>query len=225
MMKKLFLVSCFLVIAIQVFAQNNAAVVREIFGEVEVKRPSDQSWVPAKQNMSLDKNTLISTGFRSTARIALGNSVLTVRPLSRLSLEELSAERETETTTLYLQAGRVRANVSPPAGGRTVFQVKSPSATASVRGTSFNFDSMNLQVNSGTVAFAGNDGVQRMITGGKSSYVSASGQTLSFAEAEQQTLKPPIPQGASSDPVRQGSSPANNARYGSVDVDLGWYNK
>jgi hypothetical protein len=47
-------------------------------------------------------------------------------------------------------------DVNPPAGTKASLSVNSPTATASVRGTSFEFDTRNLRVNSGTVHFMGN---------------------------------------------------------------------
>jgi hypothetical protein len=214
-MKNITVILAFLFLALPVFSQDNQpkALVREVYGEVEVKRPGDAAWVTARPNMALSGNTLISTGFRSTARIALGNSILTVRPLSRLSLEELSADRDTEKTALFLQAGRVRADVNPPANERkTNFQVRTPSATASVRGTSFDIDPMNLKVNAGIVAFAGKDGVSRMIPRGKSSSIDASGQTLSYTAAENRDLQIPAQR------PRTGATST-----GTIDVELGWY--
>jgi hypothetical protein len=49
--------------------------------------------------------------------------------------------------------------------------VRGPNATASVRGTSFEFDTKNLTVQSGVVAFRGNKGIEMLIPSGSSSTV------------------------------------------------------
>jgi ferric-dicitrate binding protein FerR (iron transport regulator) len=56
-----------------------------------------------------------------------------------------------------LQTGRIRADVNPPLGGKTDFTVMSPMVTASVRGTSFDFDGVNLSVDEGRVHVTGGD--------------------------------------------------------------------
>jgi ferric-dicitrate binding protein FerR (iron transport regulator) len=90
--------------------------------------------------------------------IGLGNSVVTVQPLTRLSLEQIQEAADAERVDLYLQTGRIRADVTPPSGGRVDFTVRSPSVTASVRGTSFEFDGQRLSVDEGRVHVSGGDG-------------------------------------------------------------------
>jgi hypothetical protein len=143
------------------FAQEAAgtrAVIREISGTVEVKTPAEAQWSPAVRGQALARTTLVSTGFKSGALIDIGNSTLSVQPLTRLSLEELIRAGENEKVDVNLRAGRVRANVKPPVGGRTEFTVRSPTATASVRGTSFEFNGTILRVEEGRVRLAGNTG-------------------------------------------------------------------
>ncbi|MDR1505590.1 MAG: FecR family protein [Treponema sp.] len=130
------------------------ATIRDLAGTVEVRGPQAQNWAAAYRGQTLTSETQISTGFKSTAVIALGNSLLTVRPLTRLSIAELSRIQDNEKIELRLQAGRVRADVKPVQGGRTDFTVRSSSATASVRGTVFEFDTLNLHVTEGTVEFS-----------------------------------------------------------------------
>ena len=127
------------------------AYIRELSGTVELKAPGSDLWRPAKTGDVLEASTVISTGFRSIARLSIGNSVIAVRPLTRLSLGELAQAGNDETVRLELRTGRVRAEVAPPSEGRTDFRVVSPTATASVRGTVFEFDAENLTVSEGVV--------------------------------------------------------------------------
>jgi len=76
---------------------------------------------------------------------------------------------------MNLQSGRVRVDVNPPAGTKASLSISSPTATASVRGTSFEFDTRNLRVNSGTVIFMGKWGYQVSVQEGRTSVVTASG--------------------------------------------------
>lgn len=134
------------------FAQN--AVIRDFSGTVELKKSGSSEWMPAKKGDVIDKKTIISTSFKSTAILAVGNSTITVRPITRLSLEELITQNETETVSLKLNTGRVKVEVTPPSGGRTNLTVQSPSTTASVRGTVFEFDTTSIRVLEGSVSYA-----------------------------------------------------------------------
>ena len=137
-----------------VFAQNPTAVIREMTGTVELKKSGAADWIPARAGDTIDKATIVSTGFKSTAFLAVGNSVLTVRPLTRLSLENLMSQNNAETVNINLNTGRIRAEVNPPAGNITNFTVRSPQATASVRGTSFQMDGDSIQVLTGAISYA-----------------------------------------------------------------------
>jgi len=96
-----------------------------------------------------------------------------VRPLTCLSFSEIQSISDTETVNVKLQTGRIKVDVKPPAGTKTSFHVQSPSSTASVRGTSFEFDTFNLKVSEGMVAFQGNKGKVIMIPAGMASSVNA----------------------------------------------------
>ncbi|MDR2700958.1 MAG: FecR family protein [Spirochaetaceae bacterium] len=171
------------------FAQNG--VIKEISGTVELKRPGAAAFIAAKAGDAVTRDTVVSTGFKSTALIEIGNSVITVRPLTRLSLAELSAAEGTETINVSIQTGRVRVDVTPPAGAKTNMNVRGPSATASVRGTSFDFDTRNLSVQHGTVAFQGSRGRVVLVRAGSSSYVQSDGRAASPQETSVASLLPP----------------------------------
>jgi hypothetical protein len=190
-------------------AQNAVeAVVREFYGTVELKAPGAVEWTPAIAGQRITQATVISTGFKSTAIIALGNSLLTVRPLTRLSIEELRAA-DTEKVELRLQTGRVRADVTPPSGKKIDFSIRSPSATASVRGTSFEFDGQSLRVNEGRVHIRGSDTTAVYVGAGHAVFVdTATGRTGSPAEAARDELAPPPPAGIETVPRAPAAAPA-----------------
>ncbi|MDR1420292.1 MAG: FecR family protein [Treponema sp.] len=131
--------------------------IRDCAGTVEVKEAGTAVWVKAEAGQRIGGDTVISTGFKSTAFIALGNSVVQVHPLTRLTLEEIRRTQGEEEITLHIRTGKIRADVNPPLGGKTNFTVRSPVATASVRGTSFEFDGVNLKVDQGLVHVTGGD--------------------------------------------------------------------
>ena len=161
-----------------IFAQNPQVIVKEINGTVELLKPGTSSWVPAKTGDRLTKATVISTGFKSMALLVIGETSLVVRPLTRLSLEELLSQNETETINVGLKTGRVQVNVNPPAGTKANFTVQTPTATASVRGTSFKIDPMRIRVNKGSVKYE----ASASITGAYSVKVKAGQSTWINAE-------------------------------------------
>jgi hypothetical protein len=135
------------------FAQNPEALIREKSGTVELKTSASADWTAAQVGDRIGKNTIVSTGFKSIALLAVGNSTITVRPLTRLSLAELINRNETETINVNLNTGRVRVDVNPPVGSRANFTVQTPSAVASVRGTAFNMNTAAIQVLKGAVNY------------------------------------------------------------------------
>jgi hypothetical protein len=173
-MKKAILVFLLVVISglnFGVFAQNG--VIKEFTGMVELKPAGTANFVPATAGAQVRQDTVISTGFKSSALLEVGSALITVRPLTRLTLTEITASQGTETLNLSLQTGRLRVDVNPPAGAKASFTVVSPTATASVRGTSFFFDTMNVRVREGTVAFKGNSGYAVQVPAGSFSGVGA----------------------------------------------------
>jgi hypothetical protein len=201
-----------------------AGFIRDLSGDVEIKAPGSTVWLPAKRGSPVTGKTVISTGFKSTAVISLGNSTLLVRPLTRLSLEDIHRTIEEEKVILNLQTGRVRVRVNPPPGGISNFTVKSSSATASVRGTVFDFDTVNLRVEEGTVLFFGDDGRPAAVRAGGTSVVDESrGRAAGARETAAAELTPDLPAGSDSGAALE-EFVGGKVPDGMVDfsVDLGW---
>ena len=137
-----------LVLMIMLFTAWNViaqeARITHINGTVEIRPAGEREWRPASVGMVVGKNTVISTGIRSRALLSLGASTVTVEPVTMLTLEELIQRDGSEEAVMHLRTGRIRADVSPPSGLRAEFSVTSPTATASVRGTSFTFNGRRL---------------------------------------------------------------------------------
>ncbi|QQO07997.1 FecR family protein [Breznakiella homolactica] len=222
-MKKIIAFLTVALTAAALFAQEPAASVREVSGKVEIKAPGSANWVAAAPGMRLSRDTIVSTGFKSTAQITLGDSVLTVKPLTRLTLAELSSSGDTEQVRVNLAAGRVRADVNPPAGRRTDFTVRSPSATASVRGTSFDFDSDRLTVFGGTVSFTAGGGNEVLVDQGGSTFINADGQAVSPNAVAAANAAPQLPLGASQRDINAATSaPSKVGQSGSITVEVQW---
>jgi len=177
-----------------VFAQTGT--IREMLGNVELRHDGAAEFVPAAVGSMVAQDTIVSTGFRSTAIIEIGSSTLIVRPLTRLSLAEIRTADGTENVGLNLQAGRVRVDVNPPAGATANFTVQSATATASVRGTSFEFDVRSVTVLEGSVYFRGDRGAPVVVQAGGESVVGIGGTAGNPAQIVFQNLSPPVPVGA-----------------------------
>ena len=156
-----------------VWAQNG--VIRELTGDVELKHSGSAVFVRASAGDTVSQNTIISTGFRSTAVIAIGSSLINVRQLTRLSLAEIQRAENAENINVNLQTGRVRVEVTPPAGTRTEFSVQSPSSTASVRGTVFETDGFNYSTVRGVIDVRGNSEPATMLSAGMSTFINTEG--------------------------------------------------
>jgi hypothetical protein len=182
----------------------------------------------------LRQNSFISTGFKSTAILSLGDSTLIVRPLTRLSLGELLSQPGQDSIRVNLRAGRVRVQVKPPTVGKVDFVVRSPTATASVRGTVFDFDTSNLTVYAGRVDFSTASAPGMAVNAGSISMVDEKTRTVTPPVATQ-ALSPTPPLetaalGAAADAaassIRSGGSGSGSgsgsASDGGIAVGVNW---
>ncbi|MDR1024811.1 MAG: FecR family protein [Treponema sp.] len=200
-------------------AGAQTAQIRELRGTVEVKQPGTSAWETAAAGQVLEAATLISTGFKSAALLSIGNSSITVRALTSLSLEEIVAAQEQEQVTLNLRAGRIRANVKPPVGGQTSFTVRSPTATASVRGTIFDFDGVRLRVEEGRVYLAAPNAAGSYISGGHSAAAEeGTGKVAGAIETIREELSPALPAGVDTVPAGILPGPAS----ANLDIWFDW---
>jgi hypothetical protein len=163
-----------LALASAAYALDPVASVREVTGKVETMAPGAK-WAAAKAGQLLSKGAQVATGFRSSATLQLGDSLLTVKPLTQMTVEKLIQTGNLVKTELYLRVGKVKADVVTPQGLKNDFKLKSPTATASVRGTAFEFDGDTLFVERGTVVMIASGGSARPVTKGETSGVERSG--------------------------------------------------
>jgi len=210
-----------------VFAQNPGAHIREMTGTVELKVPGVVEWKAAAVGEPISEATIISTGFKSTAILAVGNSTLIVRPLTRMSLDLLISRDETETINIGLSTGRVRAEVKAPTGSKAAFSVTTPTTTASVRGTVFEMDTANIQVHEGAVSYNLTGGGELairpvMVSAGQESWVDTdTGKTVSpMAAAEAKISLPALPGQKAAAVSESGARLESTTGSFVADVDL-----
>lgn len=158
-MKKSILSLIFIALASSLFAFQ--AQVVSTSGKAEVQNGS--SWVALKEGDMLNSGSVIQTGFKSELVLKIKESTVTVAPLSRLTLqtlierEGLSGAQGKDETAIFLDTGALKSNVQKSSDRRVGFTVRSPVATASVRGTEFSFSTRykgcSLTTTEGRVAF------------------------------------------------------------------------
>jgi hypothetical protein len=224
-MKKVILVFLIVItggLSLGVFAQSG--VIKEYRGTVELKPAGATDFVPAIMGAQISQDTIISTGFKSSALLEVGSALITVRPLTRLTLTEIVASQGTETLNVNLHAGRLRVDVNPPAGAKASFTVISPSAVASVRGTSFSIDTMNVHVSEGTVSFKGNSGYAVQVPAGSFSRVGEYSVATGAQNESSVGVTPSGPVGydaaTSGSAGTAGSQPASNTGVFGVEIDF-----
>ena len=150
-MKKILIILVFISYSIStLFA---VATVSDFFGKVKVKFQGDTTWSKIYIGMEIPNNATVSTGFNSQIVLDLGNATLDVMPLTRMTVNEITESQDTINTSLFLQGGKIKADVKKIEGKVNDFSIKSPVATASVRGTAFAFSGNKLEVFRGEVAF------------------------------------------------------------------------
>lgn len=177
----------------------------KMMGKVEF-RPPGAGWQPAEEGVRVPLEATISTGFKSSAVLDLGSSELFVSQLTRMTVLELADTGGEVSTSLFLDTGRIRADVKG-ASRDQLFQVQSPVATAAVRGTSFTFDGFKVQVLSGTVEFFNAVGERVTVSeGAASTVIETDAPTAPETEQAAETVV-----GVSTDPTAEPETPLTTA--------------
>ena len=164
-MKRIIMGLC-LVLMVAGAGYGQAFVVKEVKGKVEVQSGA-AGWRAATTGMRLNKGTTISTGFNASVVLDVEGAVLQVKPLTRMRIDELVKKEGTVSTGLYLKVGKVKADIKSSEGLKHDFSLRSSVSTAAVRGTSFEFDGVNLWVENGTVVLTNILNQSRAFTGGQ----------------------------------------------------------
>ena len=136
-MKRIILAIFLLVGSVTLFAATGAQDKAEVIsftGKAEYQ--TAEGWIPVTVGAQLEQGTVISTGFKSSVVLSIGDSRFTVAALSRISIDKLVEDDSSYDTEMKLSTGKLQMDVKAKPGKTTAFTVKSPTATASVRGTS-----------------------------------------------------------------------------------------
>lgn len=134
------------------------ATVISVSGKAEIQNGNE--WVELKAGDNLKAGSVLQTGFKSNVVLNIKspneNSTITVAPLSRMTIEQLSQKGDQDTASIYLASGSLKSNIKKTEDKRVGYQVRTPVATASVRGTEFEvkngYKSVDIRTSEGSVA-------------------------------------------------------------------------
>lgn len=131
-MKKLIILAAG-VLLIPRFSLCSTAKVASVTGNADVRAAKTAAWRPIKAGDALNKEETLKTKPRSRARINLtdGSSIL-IYPNSQVNFTELKKE----TPSIKVLIGKIKAWVAKNSA-RSKFEVHTPVAVCSVRGTEF----------------------------------------------------------------------------------------
>ncbi|MCL2480489.1 MAG: FecR domain-containing protein [Spirochaetaceae bacterium] len=159
------------------FAFGADAVIKSSTGKVEIQGKGSSEWKSVAQGQKIEPGTVISTGFNSNAVLGLGDSEIFIKPLTRISVDELMAKGDVLKTDLNLKLGKVTADVKTTEGLKNDFTLRTPVSTAAVRGTKFTAGINTLSVERGKIAYSNNIGQTRTVSAGGSSSVGMPGSS------------------------------------------------
>lgn len=149
----------FPLLAFAVFAGFSASALEAKFVSIEgkVEILEGGMWIPVEEgDIIQERGAVISTGFKSNAVVSVKETNFTLGPLTRITIENMVAMENKDSTQIYIDSGSLKANVSSSDGRKVGFKVRSAVATASVRGTEFKVTSSGrLSVTQGLVSFGG----------------------------------------------------------------------
>ena len=138
---------------------------------VEIRREGG-GWEDATASMRLEDGDEISTGPDSTITLQFPDgTIMQVSELTEVRVGFLLSEGNAVRAALQLKIGKVAAKVNPKKTSFTDFTIKSPIATASVRGTTFGAiyhsnTGMRVMVAEGSVEVTANDGTSQTVNAG-----------------------------------------------------------
>jgi hypothetical protein len=144
-------------------------VVDDIRGDVYV-RSSSGIWRTVAAGDTIYADERIVTGSNARVLLSIGPDTVRLSGYTNVKLESIRGS-ESEETRVEIAAGSLRAKVrtAGPERNRDRFTVQSPLATASVRGTDFDFNGVELMVYEGDVSLLNGLGQHHSVRAGQES--------------------------------------------------------
>lgn len=127
-------------------------------------------WKPMTKGLVLAEGTKICTGVNSSAVLDIDQNIVTIKPMTSIKIYKNSLTSTSSDNSIGLQYGAVQAKVKKTAAVKTRFNITTPVATSSVRGTeeavSFGpVAGMKVEVIEGSIRAHNDNGVSSAISG------------------------------------------------------------
>ena len=137
-----FVLLCFAAIPLSHASVSSQAKVKEIKGVAHFQKANGTEWNSLTASTILEEGDEIKTGLKSEVTLELaGNAktgIVTVRPETIFTFQSFSHEEESqvENTLLDVKVGGILVQAEKLIGA-SKFQVKTPTSTVGIRGTTF----------------------------------------------------------------------------------------
>lgn len=146
-----------LALAAPLAAQELSCVVAKLERKVEISH-REGAWEPATLGTKLAPGDKIHTGFKALCQLKFPDgSTMEVKPMSLVLLQKLDDGDGKLKSRVWLRLGEVSASVTRLRGSHADFDVKTPTTTASVRGTVI--DRISYHPGTGTIVDMGSRGL------------------------------------------------------------------
>lgn len=170
-MKKLSLLISMFIIVLSSSYGFSAILVVSVKGDAAYMEGGQ--WKPLSKGQTLTEGVKISTGINSTAVLNLDGHILTVKPITTMKIYKNRINNKTSENNIGLKFGGLNAKVSKLTKLKTKFNITTPVATSSVRGSEENVHSgprrMLVSGPSGSFRITSPNGVSSDVSG-RSSY-------------------------------------------------------
>ena len=119
-------------------AATLTATLADIKGEVAVRQNAGE-WQPVANGRVLTQHDEIFTGVESEATVKFSDgSAMTIRELTQILIDTILRKENRKDVAVHLKVGEINAQVKKEKVVDTNFEIQTPTATASVRGTEIN---------------------------------------------------------------------------------------
>lgn len=151
---------------------NAAVLVVSTRGEAAYK--DGAAWKPLAKGQTIKEGTMVMTGVNSQAVLNIDDNLLTIKPLTTIKVLKNSLTKSSSDNAIGLKNGSVNARVKRIGTLKTRFNIVTPVATSSVRGTEQNTShgpafGTRILVPVGLVNASNDSGVNKNV-GGRSSF-------------------------------------------------------
>jgi len=156
--------------------------------------PAD-AWLPCEKNTVLKAGDEVTCDPDGQATLAFAdNSTVVVRNTTQLKIASFFTEGGVVRTEILLKMGEVAAQVNKSEATKSDFRIKSPTGTASVRGTKLEKVSftpttgMSVQIAEGSISLGNNSGTATAISKGEEGHVNHEGGVESPSDVHKASI-------------------------------------